>query len=457
MKTLTRILCIAAVTTIAAIPALAQTNSQARIRQLIRVYHVPNPNVATGEVLIDPDQFLSSSIVGFGEPRNAPFHSLLNRLWGPANNREAIALQTVVSEIVGIRGRLIAVYLVDDSAATLTPTAATSHWGISLSSGHVWPSGLAFATQGQGPHATAPARAGGGVFHGSFTMGNWHLLNTAGFQNNVDQVAATFCHELMHTQDLIDWRTHIPGLGTLYGSSGAGHLFHGVIPNFAMAYAEGLANFAGLRYAMAAQHATSYSPDLAMRWFTNNESLFVETAPRYGDLHTRMRNIPSTGQTNQAGTTWNMYPVRSVPADVRIHNELVIALILHHYATHVGFHRTMQTVARVNPQNYLVSTIPLSNLIGGLVNDATGDLRLLPIALVDYFTSYTAGTPNDMRTILEGPLTGSANAEIDRYYSTLGNAIRQRTGSPQIDPANPTTADVINIASRLGVRATPRD
>lgn len=463
MKTIPRILFIAAIAMIATAPAFAQANSQARIRQLIRVYYVPNPNVTTGEVFIDPVAFLNGSATPFQSATNAnlaPFRTLLERLWGPATaSREALGLQTVIAEILAIRNQRVAVYLIDDANTPVTNAAGQARWGITLGGDRTWPSGMAFNTQSFNANSGPAPDSAGGIFFGAFSMGNWNLLHHSQFARNDDEVQATFCHELMHTQDLIDWRTHLPGLSNLYGGASRGHLMNAAIPNMAMAYAEGLANFAGFRFAMYGSRATTINPNAAMTWFSGNEDLLVETAPQYGDLHTQMQSsgVVPVRQERIPGVIWNVYPIRSVPAPIRIHNEQIIGLILHHYAANVGFHRTMQTVARVSPQNYLVSTIPLSNLIGGLVNDATGDLRLLPIALVDYFTSYTAANPAAMRAILEGSLSGAADAEIDRYYASFRQQLLNAPGSARVNPAAPSAADIVNIARATGVRATPRD
>lgn len=441
-------------------PAAMAETAQETIRRLVRLYYVPNPTATTGEVIIDPAAYVAGTLTSdfVSSADNAPFRDLADRLWRPAStSRETAGFQTVVSEILAVRNVPIAVFLVNDHTTAPGPSGSASNgrWGINLAAGRTWPAGGAFGTQSYGTTGPQTARSAGGFFRGSFTMGNWHLLENNQFKNKPDEVAATFCHELMHTQDLIDWRTHLPGLQNLYGGTLNGHGLHQAIPNVALAYAEGIANFTAFRYGDFATTSV-LSPSRVERWFVTNGNVGLETHPQYGDLYTRMQAAHVTASvtgTDGNGVEWAVYPVRSVPAAVRIHDEMIVALILHAYASHVGFHSTMQTIKAVNPGNYLVSTLPLSNLVAGLVRGATGDIRLLPIALVDYYTSYTAATPAAFRDIVEGALPGDANAEVDRYYNTVRAKIL--TGTPRINPAAPADSDLFNIAWRLGIRSSP--
>jgi hypothetical protein len=436
--------------------AVAASADQAYIRTKLRVFYVPNPNVATGEVVITPVEYLAGTANADMKnlAENEPFRMLLDWLFGPASNSsQALALQGVVDQLLHLTGKPIAIYLVNDRNQQPTDGPSRNRWGINLSGGYTWPAGKSFGAQSFDATGTREAS----FFGGSFTMGNWHLTQNGQFLRNghpnADEICATFCHELTHTEDLADWRTHMPGLQNIYGGTQGGHSFHVAIPNYQAAYLEGIANFSAFRFTTFASNAGALDVSKTIKWFMTNGDLRVEKNSQFGTLYQDIVAAGVQPYTNVGtGNVYGVWHLFDVPAKFRMHDELLVALILHCYAKSVGYRTTMGALAGANLTNYRVSTLPMANLVETLSATATGQTKYLPFALVDYFTSFTAATPQAFKDAIEGALTANLIKLIDEYYASVRAGVKGG-----LNPAKPDEADIVTIGSRLGINSSPGD
>jgi len=450
--------------------AAAAVKKNCCMNDKICLRYVADPNdPAKGSTAVDIQQVLAvneqqvSQKPGntfYTDPKLARFRALVKLLGGGKTCRcnqpgcgqpcasDPDLFQKIVQKVVGLTDRWVRVYLINDSAGIADAEKNNSIllYGISVEND------------------------GGKDYASPCTLCDWepgkrncsistgiHLLSDTGSYPTLDYVLETFCHELMHTQDLSASRTHIYGIYR-YGSDRE-HCFLEAIPDMASTYQEGLANLAGHWYNKPAA-------DMAINWFLWAGVMVVEkkTPPGLDPklfLYDKLKaaGVPETNDPllvsfiesacgKDAAKNYAFYKMKDLPAYIIRQSEEIIALILYYQARDTSFDRVMDCVKQVNPKVDKHSTSAFAQLIqelcvqGAIEGKPPAREDLLPLALCDYFTLFRSKDEADFAGLFDGLLDQSL---ISDYFKVRGSIKAMvKTGSPGKD-------DIANIALALGI------
>ena len=280
----------------------------------------------------------------------------------------------------------------------------------------------------------------------------------------------TFIHELTHTQDKSDSRGHIffvNGKNYSYGPDDV-HFNVEAMPNAALTYTEGIADSMTLCYSNRA--TMQY-----WNWFSDNGALWVEkppTSPPAGItwLHDVIRTLqPPVPQlpalTPRADATdaqrqeirginqrYVFYRVRSLPPQIIMRNEFILALILSQYAYYTDFDVCMQALTANNIRSTNVCSSAIATLFDELSSrTGTGNQRFLPLAFADYFTGFRAQNEAEFGQVFEGAL--SQQRWITPYFA-LRPQVRAAVHSTAGQGGATQFRDLTDIAVALGITQT---
>lgn len=464
VTTMTAVLVLALTTMAGAAPAPKDV-----VKQKLSFRYVANPNANPPDVV----EIQDNAAIAAGTETGAfwsndamePLQELVRALL-----RDDTELQRYVAAVLGITNRPVLVVMLDDSApltATMaapgggTDTVAFIRWAACLDTGNrAWPCARRL------PDSAA--------FGGSMTLGPYVFQGVP-----PAAVRSVFLHELVHTQDRSDWREHIftaAGRSYSYGADGD-HQHEEVIPNTAMTYAEGIAD--------AIQFL--YQPDLAtlgFSWWATNGIIWVDKPPAGGPpiaswLYDTIKKVqppvpeiqpitvppaPSATDPNRAEKLarrqqimdWNKayayYEVRSLPPNLIMQNEHVLALVLSEWERNMSFDGLMAALKTTNGRVTDVCASATATLIEELAKSSgTGTQRLVPLAYIDYFTAYKAKDEAEFAAIFDGLL--SKERWITPYFAVRDKV---KAAAPQTAAKPPEFGDLTSIAMALGVTSQTR-
>ena len=419
------------------------------IKSKIGFYYVADPNDANGNAeAVDVQKVLDGTGTGgiYTAASAVKLRNLVKAVCGGTVSGTSSCdwFRDVVGKVLKITGRDVRVFLINDKAAQITNAANITRYGISVSDGYAWPVAIC------GVSSTSTC---------SISLGAYWLDDTGQFPK-FDNILETFCHELMHTQDLSADRTHIYG-NYYYGLDGT-HYFIEAIPDMGSTYAEGIANVAGYWY----NHA---SAGFATNWFAQNGFMIVEKKVPPGQdaqlfLYTLLKQAGVPEVTAAADITYfeqlygaaltqdyAVYRIRTLPADMIKQNEQIIALILYHHAMYTSFDDVIAAVKQVNPKVYQTCDSAFARLIEEISKQeapagvGSPDEYLLTIALCDYFTLFKSASKTEFAGVFENML---GDPWIDAYW-----AYRDAVKSA-VNVNNPTPDDITNIADVFGITST---
>lgn len=472
----------AAVTTLVPAPTIAQEEDDARLRQRLAdyllLYYVDRPNdesEAYRPQLLDGDAIVRGEEEGgFWLDSDVPqLHEIVRSLLGPPGDATTARFQRYVAALLDVRGKRVAVYLIDDLGQVLQDGGANARrrYGASIdqSEKRVWPSAR---TRREGALA------------GSFSTGAYNLESLA-------DARSTFLHELTHIQTATDMRSHLFRVRARdwnfrYGKDGT-HYLTEVLPDLTSAYSEGLAGAVQLLF----------EPDLARTAFERfgpDDRLYVEAArpsrAKYGSgrhpdiwLYDQIvdAGIPHRILDRNCADDDSCYVsvrIGDLPARFLVHNERVLSMVVAEYAgRHLGLTGFLRAVRRANASleseratwTGAASRLTISGIAhlfdalcreGAEGRDIALDVSppadeaipyLLPLALLDYFTGRSAESKNAFAELFQGQLPGEL---LTAYWEA---------GRPRLDGLLPSASgpgahsygDLDRIADAFGVASTP--
>jgi len=408
---------------------------------------VANPNATNGTAQpINVQQILDGT--GTGPPYTGQSCAKLRNIvkaacGGTVAGADCERFRMVIEDILRITDRTVIVYLIDDSSAPITNTNPT-WYDVCVDSGYAWPCSY----------------PGDAIVPSTISMGA-HWLNDSAEFPNFNSILATFCHELMHTQDMSADRTHL--YGNYYYGADTSHYFFEAIPDMSMTYKEGIANMAGYYfYGEWAEQASA--------WFRNNGFIVVEKTvpPGYSSnlfLYSTLQQsgVPeiTSGPDFQyfqqlygqgLASTYGIFRIRSLPADILKQNERILALILYNHGWHTSFTDVFEAIRQVNPNLYQTCDSAFARLVEALCSqqasplvETSPDENLFTLALCDYFTCFKSQNETEFARVFENMLDTRL---IQAYWEKRPQILSA------VDRNNPSHADIVRIATALGITST---
>ncbi|MDI6828133.1 MAG: hypothetical protein QME62_06600 [Armatimonadota bacterium] len=362
---------------------------------------------------------------------------------GTVSGADCNHFRNIVERLLRITNRTVTVYFIDDLNTTITNTTP-SWYDVCVDSGHAWPCSFSGTD-------TTPS---------SITFGSYWLNDTTEFPN-FNSILATFCHELMHAQDMSADRTHM--YGNYYYGADESHYFIEAIPDMSMTYKEGIAN-------MVSFYFSGDWAERALRWFMTNGFMIVEkTVPAgysanlflYNSL--RQAGVPeiTSGSDyeyfrrlygSNLASKYAIYRIRSLPAEIIKQNEYMIALILYNHGWYTSFDDVFEAIRQVNPNLYQTCDSAFARLVEALCSqrasplvESSADEYLLTLALCDYFTFFKSQTQSEFAAVFENMLNSQL---IQEYWN------RRQQIMAAVDIEHPAPGDILHIADALGITST---
>lgn len=419
------------------------------IIQKLSFRYVAAPNAATGGTV----EIQDNAAIAAGKEEGAFWaNPSMASLQGVVRGvlRDDPRLQDLVASVLAITDKPILVMLLDDSATPLTATitlngstipVATVRFGACVDTGdRAWPCAN---------RNDATAAFGGHMTLGAFRANAYDATD----------LRAVFLHELVHTQDRSDWRGHlffINGKSYGYGPDGE-HYSAEAVPNSAMTYAEGIANT--LRVMYNSQQALG-----SFDWWAKNDVMWVErpTAATptsvswvYDAIKRAQPPVPEVTPDAKMKADWGetlvgryaFFRVRSLPANLIMQNEYILALVFSEWARHVSEPKFMTALKKTNGRLTDVCASSVATLVEELAaNSGTGTQRLLPLGFIDYFTGYQATNEDEYAAIFDGLL--SKERFITPYFAVRDKV---KAAAPQTKGKNLEFGDLTSVAMALGV------
>jgi hypothetical protein len=446
----------------------SQTTDRDYIGQKIRIRFIPHPNTPPLEIIRIPvSRVLNTSGFIFGTANEngmdvcARFLKQLLRPIGEGDDEGKRELQRTVANTLRITGDSVIVNIYKDDQPLNLYAKANYLQDTSYRYTHVWPAAWRNDT---GPNAS-----------GSNHTGNIHFGKNFASSNGLIEMKRTFIHEITHTQDFSDVRTHIWG-NFRYGGIDEGHYGFELIPNMSDAFGEGIANSMTYIYSTITRNQT-------IRWFSNNDYCIIEMPP--GDDVIRRNGLPPRSEwiypqisnTNPPGAglvssvaefaNYRVYRLAEMPSRFLMHNEQIIGMIGAEYALKLGRDKYYQALRSGNANMFRVSTSAHARWFEALSQAAMpdglrmSDIRsvsrtempyLFALALADYFTYYRSNTAADFRAMFENSLSEDW---VDLYW-TAGRLITRGVAPITLTGGRPPVlnvrANIDAIATALGIR-----
>jgi|GEM_PF-1534791 len=460
--------------------SLAQAGTDAeflRAKLSFRYVDQPNDTSQAPDILNNSDIAAGRETGRFWSKGNIPgLQKIVRALLKDSGQGGDGNLQFVAAKIIGVLNKPVMVTLINDADATLTSVAFGQWDACNDGSGHAWPCASNMATLDDIRENCARA-AGRSVPARRDSWAGQMALGQAVFSGpQASEALGTFIHELVHTQDRSDRRTHMFWLsskGFHYGSDGT-HYRTEAVPNLAATYQEGIANTMRLV-------VDNNVRAKMFQWFANDDVVMVEKAP---PRNTGFGRLPcSTPVTSPSEDIWlydqlkaagareiaqtppdpgyAYYHIRSLPPKFIVHSEYIIALTFSEYSRHMGLTRFLNALRTNDATIFRVSTSPVAQLYNTLctaglngralssvtnVNEAGPKPYLIPLAYADYFTGYRSRTKADYASIFENMLRSEW---VDLYWDGYKDEVRSAV---PIDASHPPKFEnLTDIAIALGV------
>ncbi len=464
-KTKIKLSILFALTILVLFQSVTAQSSRDYLKTKLRIYYVPHPNTSPVEqILLDNQSIFSGTELPLGAlGTGSTMGRMVKAILAPAGSGGDANFQMYAAEVIKIINKPVEIFLLNDLGTPLNDYAQTNYGFCPDGDNYAWPCASNISNDGSTPQATA----------GYMLLGEQNL-RLLGLSNS----KATFLHELVHTQDQADSRGHIWEVNDQdfrYGADGD-HFYTEATPNIAMSYTEGIANTIAFLYSASSKND-------AIRWFAENQILFVETTRPDESLRIRLSpdawlydlmrlttppgpgiivndpNIREILRTNYRG-----YKIRDIPPRFIMHNEQIIALICTEYAQRTGFSTYMNALKRSNNQLFRVSAgglailftnlceagVPAGQSVQSVTTSSTPGPKtyLLPLALADYYTGYRAQNAAEFKAMFENLLS---DQWVNAYWTLAKDLIR--TAAPiGSDQTLNVQAQVTAIVAALGIR-----
>jgi len=461
-----------------ATPAAADTDAQ-YLRNKISFRYVDQPNDTSRapQVLDNIGIWQGTEAGAFWAKRNIPGLQRIVRalLKEPAKGGDG-NLQFVAGQIIRVLDKPVIIMLINDVDAPLTAAAFDQWDACDDGSGRAWPCASNMATSDDIRQNCARALSKPDPGRHDAWAGQMALGQSVFSGGMAPEALGTFIHELVHTQDRSDRRTHmfwLSGRAFHYGSDGT-HYRTEAVPNLASTYQEGIANT--LRLVVDSTVRAKM-----FQWFANDDVVMVEKAP---PRNTGLGQLPcSTPVTAPSEDIWlydqlkaagareiaqtppdpgyAYYHIRSMPPRFIVHSEYIIALTFSEYARHMGLSKFMAALRTNDATIFRVSTSPIAQLYNTLctaglegrplssvtgVNETGPKPYLIPLAYADYFTGYRSQSKADFASIFENMLRPEW---VDLYWDGYKDEVR---AAVPIDATHtPKFENLTDIAIALGV------
>lgn len=355
--------------------------------------------------------------------------------------------QSLVADLLDVRGGRVAVYLIDDAGQELADDGEVVEKRYAASvdgtGKAVWPSA-------KDDKALSLERE---VLAGSFSTGEVHLRSAV-------SARSVFLHELTHVQALSDRQPHlyfVGGLSFTYGADGK-HYSNELLPNLSMVYDEAAANAMEMLY-----HPDEVRE--AFDWLARGVAVVERTRPDPAMAAGRsvmpdvwlFDRIKATGAeelplTSESASSYARFELTDMPGRFLLHNETAMGIVLAESARRTvgyrgllrAFHRTNRVVeatlagpaevSRLSEPELAHVLIALGReILGG--DDPTMALssggpmdHLLPIAYLDYMIGRDAATEDDFAALFGN--------RIDRNWLD----VYWEAGRPRLDEILPAVS-----------------
>jgi hypothetical protein len=431
------------------------------IAQKIRIRYIPHPNTGPQEIIRIPvsrvlaDGFIFGTSSESGMNVCARFLKHLLRPVGRNADDGQPLLQQTVANTLRITGDSVVVDIYHDDQV-LNAYAKTQYLNDpQYGDDHVWPAAWRDDTGpgADGRNHTAHIQFGENFAH----------------EYGITEMRRTFVHEMMHTQDFSDVRTHIWGRFR-YGTDG-GHYGFELLPNAADAFGEGIANSMTYIYSRISRNEV-------LRWFANNDYCIIEMPP--ADDVIRRNRLPArdewiytqVSRTNPPGAGlvssepsfrgYRVYRLAEMPSRFLMQNEQIMGMIGAEYALKIGRNKYFQAIRSGNGRLFRVSTSAHARWFEALSNEAIpdgitmNDIRttsresqpyFFALALADYFTYYRSTTLEQFKAMFENSLS----ADWASAYWTAGKDIVRRAAPITLTGGRPP---VLNVQQNIDAIAT---
>jgi hypothetical protein len=453
--------------------SLGAQSERAYIRDHLRIHYVVNgnlPNTAGNVTVLNNSEIYAHQFNGtfWTTPALAGSQGMVKALLCEASNGGDKSLQIWANRLLSVTGKTVFVYIIDDLTNPITDWDYSTGvirrtYGACQGANGCWPCAMGYASDPNRDIDMPELRN----VAGQLAMGNYYFsraedggsvgLNT--FKKGV------FLHELTHTQDNANSRSHIFWLADgyyNYGRDGT-HYYAEVLPNLAAGFKEALANFSQMGY----NRYGAYSPyTFAYRTFETNGGLDIEAPPTTGQGSTgdigfanELLRLRIPYQKVKYGTVlYYRFKYRDLPIKYVIRNEMIMGMIFYNCRYHMGAQTFWRAIMSSNSQLFRVSSWPVDITFLELcraavppgvpetetglgVSRSGGNPYLFPLALCDFFTDFRATSAADFGTIFENPKL--LQPFINTYW-VMRPTVRAAVGTSRSDSA------IASIKSALG-------
>lgn len=446
----------------------SQTTDRDLIAQKIRINYVPHPNTPPVLVITVPvrrvlitDGFIFGTTTENGMTNCA---ILLKQLFRPVGRGEAdgqSSFQQMIANSLRITNDSVILNIYSDDQPLNAYAKANYLHDPEYRHEHIWPAGW----RGDSNPGTVE-HPNPGTHH----IGFIHFGESFATAYGIAEMRRTLVHEIMHTQDYSDVRTHI------WGRFGYGpdehHTCYELIPNIADAFGEGIANSMTFVY-------SSSTINEAISWFANNELCIVETPPSDADIqshhlparanwiYTQISSTTPPGPGMAAALGYRGYHLADLKPRFLMHNEQIIGIIGAEYALKLGKSKYYQAIQTGNGSLFRVSTSAHARWFEALSTTAIPSglsMNVIPrssqpempylfaLALADYFTYYQSTTPEEFKTMIDS----SFSSDWANLYWLAGRETVRRVAPITLTGGRPQVLNVREnidaIAASLGIR-----
>ncbi|MEN8145018.1 MAG: hypothetical protein ABFS14_08725 [Gemmatimonadota bacterium] len=439
-------------------PPTAVATPRERIAGYLLFYYVSDPNNANPAYL--PQRLASAALLAGKEDSDfwrdtdiQGLHDLVRSLVQEPVDDASRRFQALVADLLDVRGKRVAVYLIDDAGQALQNggKVVEDRYDASVDAAGtaVWPSA-------QDDEALDLS---GSVLAGSFSTGEANL-------SSAEDSRSTFLHELTHVQALSDARPHLFSAGGVdygYGKDGDHGGFE-LIPDKSTVYDEAVAGAVEMLF-------EPHLVDEAMEGLGKNGYMYVEKAApdaKYRKtstlddvwLYDRIKPL-GIPELKAKGKKYAAYDVADLPGFLFAHNETAMGVVVAEAARRTtgarglfrALDRTNLVVKRETDTSADVSrvtVVELAVLLPQLGREILGHsdpeaalvsggpvLHLFPLAVYDYMTGRYADS--------EAAFGDLFNGQLDPTWLS----VYWQAGRPRLDSALPPTSRVPRSAADL--------
>lgn len=412
----------------------------------LEIYYVANVTTNSAERLNNNDISAGTFTGSFwSNPAMAGAHRLVKGLLSSTASGGDAKLQRIASEIINIRNEVVKVYLLDDASVSITSATQTNFGACDNGAGKSWPCARSYPDD----NPMAGQMCLGANFLTSYSPSTRNASNIKEYRYG------TFLHELTHTQDNVEWRAHMhwDGQWFSYGADGT-HYTIEVLPDLNATYSEAIANTFGMYY-------DTYSYTDGFNWVAQGGYMLVEHAPAGyagGAITSLLSTLQSAGVTpvgaprTLRGATYSTYRMPTVPLNIIMNNEILLAVMLESVRSYGGTEKYMSALKSSNNELFRVCANPVAVLFRNMcrvglpsgvgdiadLNQSTGNAGFVfPLALADFFTGYQSQSKAQFKQIFEN------QSYMDRWIDVYWD--NHRTTVMQQAPLQSGLGDLVNL------------